>query len=296
MAADARARYADAGELAADLRAFVTGQLVGAYRYGRVEQLRRFVRRHRAAVGVGAVALAAIAIIASLSIRRVLAERDDARAAREIAEHERRETSRKNDELLVQHATQLIPTEPARAIAVLRNLPPSSALWPRAAAVAQAAAANGIPFGFSLESAAAMVDASPDSRRIAIKPLHSDAVQVIDLHARTRVVLHSAASARSVRWIDERTLVVVSAERTQLIDLAGAPPVEIAGASGLVALERGAPGSVWALTHEGELHQLTTATRALGPEVARDLDIAQHIEAVACQKDHVTLREGHGRL
>ncbi|MBI4705920.1 MAG: protein kinase [Deltaproteobacteria bacterium] len=63
MARDRQARYRDATELAADVRAFMRGGLVGAHRYGLGALFARFLRRHRAplcaalavlAVGLGA--------------------------------------------------------------------------------------------------------------------------------------------------------------------------------------------------------------------------------------------------
>ena len=62
MALDPARRYRDAGELAADLRAFLAGNLVAAHRYTPAERFARFVRRHRAAVAVAG--LAALALIA----------------------------------------------------------------------------------------------------------------------------------------------------------------------------------------------------------------------------------------
>ncbi|HEY0989810.1 MAG TPA: serine/threonine-protein kinase, partial [Kofleriaceae bacterium] len=83
-------RYASAGELAADLRRFQTGQLVGAYSYSRRDLVRRFVRRHRAVLaltGLFAVFLAAGAV---LSVRRIVIEREQATTERARAERERR--------------------------------------------------------------------------------------------------------------------------------------------------------------------------------------------------------------
>ena len=79
-------RYPTAAALAADLRRFQTGQLVSAHRYSPRELLRRFVRQHRAALGVAAVSLLAIAaaIVAGFvavdrQARIAEAERDRAR-------------------------------------------------------------------------------------------------------------------------------------------------------------------------------------------------------------------------
>ncbi len=53
LATAPEARYPSAGELAADLRRFQTGQLVGAHRYSTWQLVRRWLRRHRTAVVVG---------------------------------------------------------------------------------------------------------------------------------------------------------------------------------------------------------------------------------------------------
>ena len=75
-------RYATASELAADLKRFERGQLVGAQRYSSWQLARRWVRRHRAAVAVGGVAVAVVAAIATASVRYIIAER-------RVAEHNR---------------------------------------------------------------------------------------------------------------------------------------------------------------------------------------------------------------
>ena len=86
-----------ARELADDLRRFQTGQLVGAHRYTAAELLRRWLRRHRGAVAVGAAALVAVAIISTIAIQRVIASRDAAEQAREQEEAQRRDADRRKD-------------------------------------------------------------------------------------------------------------------------------------------------------------------------------------------------------
>ncbi len=85
LAADPAQRYGDAGALAADLRQFVTGNLVGAYEYGALARLARFARRHRAAIAIAVTSAILLAATAIVSVQRIIAERDDARRAREIA-------------------------------------------------------------------------------------------------------------------------------------------------------------------------------------------------------------------
>ncbi len=80
-------RYPSARELAADLRKFQTGQLVSAHRYSRRQLALRWLRRHRTAVTVAAVAVAVLVTIGVISVRQVV-------RAQHVAEDERREAER----------------------------------------------------------------------------------------------------------------------------------------------------------------------------------------------------------
>ena len=59
-------RYPTAREMAADLRSFQTGQLVGAHRYTTWQLFRRVIARHPVAVSFGA--LAAVALVSALAV------------------------------------------------------------------------------------------------------------------------------------------------------------------------------------------------------------------------------------
>ena len=74
MARAPLARYPTALELADDLRRFQTGQIVGAHVYSSSDLVRRFARRHRATLLVALVALALIAALGVVGLRRVFAE------------------------------------------------------------------------------------------------------------------------------------------------------------------------------------------------------------------------------
>ena len=89
MALEPEARYAGAGELAADLRRFQTGQMVAAHRYSRGDMVRRFVKRHRAAVIVAALLISVLAVGGMLSVRGIVRERLRAEDERSLAERER---------------------------------------------------------------------------------------------------------------------------------------------------------------------------------------------------------------
>jgi hypothetical protein len=72
MAPAAADRYATAGELAADLRRFQTGQLVGAHRYTPWQRVRRIVARQPAAFSlVALVVIALVFAVAVLVVRQV---------------------------------------------------------------------------------------------------------------------------------------------------------------------------------------------------------------------------------
>ncbi len=209
MAFERDARYRDASELAADLRRYVSGQFVGAYRYGVAEQISMFVRRHRAAVAVGAIALAVIIVGAVFSVRRILDERDEARRAQ-------RDAATKRDQLIIQHALHLTDTDPAATATTLRRLPADSHEWPRAAAVAAVAGTHGIPFGFAIAEGLASnaLDLSPDSRFAVVLRPSRGVLNIIDLEARTHRKVPVPSDALNALWLDDRTIVVSS--RTSL--------------------------------------------------------------------------------
>jgi len=90
MARDARARYPTARELAIDLRRFEAGQLVGAHRYSVGQLARRWLRRHRTAVAVGAAAVIVLAVVGVVGLRRILREERLAATERAVAVEHRR--------------------------------------------------------------------------------------------------------------------------------------------------------------------------------------------------------------
>jgi tetratricopeptide (TPR) repeat protein/tRNA A-37 threonylcarbamoyl transferase component Bud32 len=89
MAFEREDRYADARELAQDLRKFQTGQLVGARRYTWPHLVARWMRRHRTAVAVAAAAVIVLAIVGSVSLREVVDAKHVAETERATAEQNR---------------------------------------------------------------------------------------------------------------------------------------------------------------------------------------------------------------
>jgi eukaryotic-like serine/threonine-protein kinase len=130
-------RYANAGDLAEDLRRYLDGQLVRAHHYPPSALLARWLRRHRAAVTVAVVLFAAAALAGALAVRRILAERNQAVLARRAVE------SRENA-LTLLHAERNLPHEPTAVLAWLKRYRPTPEQAWRAAAVADEAVALGV--------------------------------------------------------------------------------------------------------------------------------------------------------
>jgi tRNA A-37 threonylcarbamoyl transferase component Bud32/tetratricopeptide (TPR) repeat protein len=81
MARDAADRYANAGELAVDLRKFVDGRMVEAYRYPVRVRLARWARRHRSALGAAIAAMIVVAVSSVVGVRAMVHARDQAIAS-----------------------------------------------------------------------------------------------------------------------------------------------------------------------------------------------------------------------
>ena len=89
MAREPEHRYANAGELAVDLKRFQSGQLVGAHRYTGAQLVRRWLRKHRTAVIVAGLATVTLVTLGIVSFARIVREENEAQAARQLAEHNR---------------------------------------------------------------------------------------------------------------------------------------------------------------------------------------------------------------
>jgi tetratricopeptide (TPR) repeat protein len=82
-------RYGDARAMAEDLKRFQAGKLVGAHVYSLRTLLGRWLARHRAVVLTASALLVALAVTLTVSVRRVVRERDRADAAKVEAEKAR---------------------------------------------------------------------------------------------------------------------------------------------------------------------------------------------------------------
>ncbi len=268
MAPEPEDRYRDAGELATDLRRFITGNLVGAYEYGYSQRLWRFVRRHRAAFVVALVGLAIVIAGAVLSVRRVLAERDTATRERAIAETRRREAQSNADLLRVQHALELANSDPVAAIVALRGLAPDSDRWAEARVAAQSAMTKGIPTGFAGMRDGFSIQIQGDNRHVLITNVRATEVQIVDLIARTSSTESIVAQPGSVVWMGPDHLAMLHDEDVGIFDLHTHAVRTLPLAVARIMSDHG--DKIWLKTNDGRLVEI------IGPdgaprELARDL-------------------------
>ena len=129
MAHRAEDRYPSARELADDLARFRAGSLVAAHRYTRWQLVRRWLRRHRTAVAVAALAIAALIAGGTISFRenliarrRAEAEGRRATAAQATAEDRRRDAEARVVALHTELGLrELTAGSPARALPYLAD-------------------------------------------------------------------------------------------------------------------------------------------------------------------------------
>ena len=93
-------RYPTAKELAEELRRFQTGQLVSAHRYTTAQKLARWIKKHRAAVTIGALSIVIIGVAGTLAIRQIVYERDSAEYERTLADTRRQAAETLIDKML----------------------------------------------------------------------------------------------------------------------------------------------------------------------------------------------------
>jgi hypothetical protein len=233
LAYEQRDRYPDAGALAEDVRAFLTGQLVAAHRYTRRQRLARFARRNRAALVVAALALAATAVLAWIGVHRILRERDLAqRASLEASEQRQKADARaaeareRADQLLLLHARSLLDTNPTQSIAVLKQLDATGALRGEAEAIARAAVLRGVAFGMpALGDITVSFEMTADGKRV-LQVARDGNLQIIDVATRKRTLQSRLARGSTAYW--------VAGGRAIFVDVANGSPALLDPATGAI--------------------------------------------------------------
>jgi WD40 repeat protein len=109
MRRDPQSRYADAGELAEELRRFQSGQMVRAHQYSAGTLVRRWLRKNLRLVAITLLALCAVIATVVVSFGRVV-------HARNLAEARR-------DQLILMQARSSLASDPTLAVAWAKSYP-----------------------------------------------------------------------------------------------------------------------------------------------------------------------------
>jgi WD40 repeat protein len=155
MARDPGGRYRTAEDMADDLVRLQAGQIVAAHNYSARHLLRRFWRRHRAALSIAAAAVVVVVAVAAAAFvetdrARLFAQRKQREAveARYAAEAASAEATARADELTLLQAQDALGRDPNRALAWLTTLSPGFADPARVRRIAADAAARGLSRAF----------------------------------------------------------------------------------------------------------------------------------------------------
>ena len=164
-------RYRTAGDLAADLKRFLDGQLVGAHAYSWRQLVARWIGRHRAVAALTAAFVVAIAAGGAWFVSREQRLRRDAEAARDRAEVEHRRADAQSLALLEQNGRrELDQGRPLRAAVYLaeayQRAPTSLALRSLVSQVVGALESHRFALTGHTDDVVT-VAYSPDGRRIA---------------------------------------------------------------------------------------------------------------------------------
>jgi len=308
LSGDPAERYPNAGALADDVRSFLTGQLVAAHEYTRWQRVSRFAKRHRGALGVAAAASVAVAVLAWVSVHRVLTERDAARSARVEADKQRKtadekaaELRQRADELTLAHARSLLDTSPTEAVAQLKPLEASApAVVAEAKALVKAAMMRGVARGVpALAGPTVSFQMTRDGKRL-VQVNRDGELQVVDLVVGRAVVTREVGRGSTAEWVNAGKLLLISRDRAppQLLDpTTGASP-EI-GTAPFKLTSATATGDLVAYVDiGGNLGLLDIHTRATTPlwtsgKVTHDVVIAPDGSYVAFTE---ALDRNHSRL
>jgi eukaryotic-like serine/threonine-protein kinase len=192
MARTAAARYATAGALAQDLRRYLDGQLVQAHRYPLRALILRWLRRHRSAVIVAAVLLAAMIAASVVGVRRIVVERNAAVEARNIADQTRAAVEARENALVLLQAQRSLAEEPTAALAWLKRFQSTPSQAWLGAAVAEDAVALGVArhlFRFeppaqviAVSSTAPVMAAGQSDGRVTLYDLDTGKARALERH------------------------------------------------------------------------------------------------------------------
>ncbi|HEY5937779.1 MAG TPA: protein kinase [Kofleriaceae bacterium] len=114
-------RYANASELAEDLRSFQHGKLVSAHSYTAWSLVRKKLSQHRGVVAVALASAFALGAVGVESFRRVVAQRNIAEVERVRAEDSRAQAEGRERDLVLLQAVTALRKDPTATLAWLKT-------------------------------------------------------------------------------------------------------------------------------------------------------------------------------
>jgi len=262
LAHDPAVRYQDARALAQDLQRFLTGQLVRSHHYTPREKLVRFIKQNR---GMSA-AIAALIVIGSFAILRIVIERNRAdRAAAEshhaqlVAESERETAVRRSEELTLTQARFNVELNPTKSIAMIKPL--ATKYWRTVRAIAAAARATGVAWSARTSKQTLSLEMSHDGKR-ALSAGSDGVVRLHDLVARTSRAFVDLQTAVMARFADEdRQIVTWHDDRLAIFDTRTGKRKDVTVGAAIIDLEVVGITAYWVDVHHA-LWQLDLAGTA----------------------------------
>jgi WD40 repeat protein/serine/threonine protein kinase len=220
-------RYPTARELAADLRSFQTGQLVGAHRYTLGVLLRRWVVRHKRGVVTALGFGATLAVLGSLGVARIVRERDRAESARARADVEhlaavgaRRAAEERSMRLTLLQAEASLGSDPTATIGWLKTYPEDGPdkdrlPWIAALAISRGVARDVLRFD---ESTIDQLAVSPNERYVAAAAEEAHSVFVWELATGRRNGAYPQGGSNALAFSpDSSSLAAAGADGTILM-------------------------------------------------------------------------------
>jgi hypothetical protein len=239
LAHDPTVRYQNARALAEDLQRFLTGQLVKSHHYSTRDRIVRFVRKNR---GVSAAALALV-VVGTLSVIRIIGERNRADAAAHEARRAEQTAVLRAERLTLSQARSNVEVDPTKAVATIKPL--ATKYWREVRAIATAARATGVAWGLAASRETRSLEMSRDGQRV-LAAGGDGVVRIHDLvHRATRLLvdLRTPASARFAAG--ERMVVAWHDRRLAIIDVATGTPRSVQAATPIIDLETVAATAYW---------------------------------------------------
>jgi len=246
-------RYRDAGELAADLKAFKSGARIGARSYSLFAMLAHWTRRHRRLAQSVAAIVACAAAGVAVYVRNVATERDRADQALGTAQHER-------DRARLSEASLLLEKDPLRskeALASLALQSPQYALLMSRAQQRSAARTIGIEAGVD------SVYRSPGGSQVVVVTREGELYQIdpgrgtkriLDRDLKSAIAYHDGAWLYARKPFRESAIQLSAPSNPSALDGFG-----LSELSALVSLDR----AVYGLDSSGNLFKLGSRAPAL---------------------------------